>query len=176
MKQIITFCLILVGISVAAQSDKNFNGLSVDLNNLFRLSTAKTRSISPENFTGEKGKGGMAKEGVASKNARDLGQGWKVNPYIIIEPGKTFTLAEINGSGAIQHIWLTPTGIWRFSILRMYWDDETTPSVEVPLGDFFGMGWQEYAQLSSLAVCVNLLSSAQSDQTGLCFQVRWLQA
>lgn len=155
MKQIITFCLILVGISVAAQSDKNFNGLSVDLNNLFRLSTAKTRSISPENFTGEKGKGGMAKEGVASKNARDLGQGWKVNPYIIIEPGKTFTLAEINGSGAIQHIWLTPTGIWRFSILRMYWDDETTPSVEVPLGDFFGMGWQEYAQLSSLAVCVN---------------------
>ena len=37
----------------------------------------------------------------------------------------------------------------------MYWDDETTPSVEVPLGDFFGMGWGEYAHLNSLAVCVN---------------------
>jgi hypothetical protein len=155
MKKITLTLSLLSGILCFAQSDKNFNGLSVDLNNLFRLSNAKTRSISPENFTGEKGKGGMAKEGVASKNARDLGQGWKVNPYIIIEPGKTFTLAEINGPGAIQHIWLTPTGIWRFSILRIYWDDETTPSVEVPLGDFFGMGWQEYAQLSSLAVCVN---------------------
>ncbi len=155
MKKITLALSLLSSILCFAQSDKNFNGLSVDLNNLFRLSNAKTRSISPENFTGEKGKGGMAKEGVSAKNARDLGQGWKVNPYIIIEPGKTFTLAEISGPGAIQHIWLTPTGIWRFSILRMYWDDETTPSVEVPLGDFFGMGWQEYAQLSSLAVCVN---------------------
>jgi hypothetical protein len=155
MKKITLALSLLSGILCFAQSDKNFNGLSVDLNNLFRLSNAKTRSISPENFTGEKGKGGMAKEGVSAKNARDLGQGWKVNPFIIIEPGKTFTLAEISGPGAIQHIWLTPTGIWRFSILRMYWDDETTPSVEVPLGDFFGMGWQEYAQLSSLAVCVN---------------------
>lgn len=155
MKKITLALSLLSGILCFAQSDKNFNGLSVDLNNLFRLSNAKTRSISPENFTGEKGKGGMAKEGVSAKNARDLGQGWKVNPYIIIEPGKTFTLAEISGPGAIQHIWLTPTGIWRFSILRMYWDDETTPSVEVPLGDFFGMGWQEYAPLSSLAVCVN---------------------
>ncbi|HRI80092.1 MAG TPA: DUF2961 domain-containing protein, partial [Cyclobacteriaceae bacterium] len=62
---------------------------------------------------------------------------------------------EINGRGEIQHSWLTPTGTWRFSILRMYWDDETTPSVEVPLGDFFGMGWGEYAHMSSLAVCVN---------------------
>jgi hypothetical protein len=125
------------------------------MDNLFRLSNAKTRSISAENFTGEKGKGGMATEGVSSKQARDLGQGWKVNPYIIVDPGQTFTLAEITGPGAIQHIWLTPTGTWRYSILRFYWDDETTPSVEVPLGDFFGMGWQEYAQMSSLAVCVN---------------------
>jgi Protein of unknown function (DUF2961) len=155
MKKYILLIIVCSNLSTHAQSDKNFNGLSVDLNNLFRLSNAKTRSISPENFTGEKGSGGMATDGVAGKNARDLGQGWKVNPYIIIEPGKTFTLAEITGSGAIQHIWLTPTGVWRFSIVRMYWDDETTPSVEVPLGDFFAMGWQEYAQLSSLAICVN---------------------
>lgn len=133
----------------------NFNGLGVGMDNLFRLSKAKTRSISAENPTGEKGKGGMAREGVASNNARDLGQGWKVNPYVVIEPGKTFTLAEITGSGAIQHIWLTPTGTWRYSILRMYWDDEVQPSVEVPLGDFFGMGWGEYASLNSLAVTVN---------------------
>ncbi|GAC1385415.1 MAG: hypothetical protein NVSMB45_14200 [Ginsengibacter sp.] len=50
---------------------------------------------------------------------------------------------------------MTPTGNWRFSILRFYWDDETTPSIEVPVGDFFGMGWGEYAPLNSLPVTVN---------------------
>ncbi|WP_343307077.1 glycoside hydrolase family 172 protein [Chitinophaga niabensis] len=143
--------------SWTAFSQQTFNGLDMNLGNLSRLSDAKTRSISPENFTGEPGKGGMATldQGNAKNAARDLGQGWKVNPYIHIEPGKTVTLAEINGSGAIQHIWMTPTGNWRYSILRFYWDDETTPSVEVPVGDFFGMGWGEYAQMNSLAVTVN---------------------
>jgi hypothetical protein len=155
MKNPLTLFLCLISIICFSQSDKNFNGLGVGMDNLFRLSNAKTRSISAENFTGEKGKGGMATEGVASRQSRDLGQGWKVNPYIIVEPGATFTLAEITGPGAIQHIWLTPTGTWRYSILRFYWDDEKTPSVEVPLGDFFGMGWGEYAHLTSLAVCVN---------------------
>ena len=91
----------------------------------------------------------------ASVNARDLGVGWKVNPYIIVKPGETITIAEINGSGAIQQIWMTPTGNWRLSILRMYWDDETEPSVECPVGDFFCSAYNEYAQLSSFAVCVN---------------------
>src|SRR5205085_2596688 len=59
------------------------------------------------------------------------------------------------GPGAIQQVWMTPTGHWRFSILRIYWDDAETPSVECPLGDFFACGWQRYAQVSSLAVCVN---------------------
>ncbi len=156
MKNILIFMLApALCYSAMAQNKSSFDGLGVGMDNLFRLSPAKTRSISPENTNGEKGKGGMDKEGVASKQARDLGQGWKVSPYVIIDGGKTFTLAEINGPGAVQHIWLTPTGNWRFSILRMYWDDETTPSVEVPLGDFFGMGWGEYAHMNSLAVCVN---------------------
>lgn len=146
--------ILLLGLSAFAQ-ESSYDGLDNNLSNLFRLSKAKTFSISPENLTGEKGKGGMATEGNASRAARDLGQGWKVNPFIIIEPGKTFTLAEINGQGAIQHIWMTPTGNRRFSILRMYWDDETTPSVEAPVGDFFAMGWGKYAQISSLAICVN---------------------
>lgn len=142
---------------VQAQKSNSFNGLELNMGNLFRLSNAQTRSISPENFTGEKGKGGMAtlENGSAARNARDLGVGWKVNPYVVIKPGQTFTLAEINGPGAIQHIWMTPTGSWRFSILRIYWDNEKEPSVEVPVGDFFGMGWGEYAPLRSLAVCVN---------------------
>ncbi len=150
-------------IAISAFSQPAFNGLEMNMGNLYRLSNAKTRSISPENFTGEKGKGGMARPedqdkpntANASGAARDLGQGWKVNPYIRIQPGETFTMAEIEGPGAMQHIWMTPTGNWRFSILRIYWDDETEPSVECPVGDFFGVGWGEYAPLNSLAVCVN---------------------
>jgi hypothetical protein len=97
----------------------------------------------------------MATEGTGKTASRNLGQGWKVSPSVRIAAKTTFTLAEISGSGAIQHIWMTPTGNWRYSILRMYWDDETEPSVECPVGDFFGMGWGEYAPLSSLAVAVN---------------------
>lgn len=160
-KTLILLVAFLAATPLFAQSD--FNGLNMNMGNLFRMSDAKTRSISPENFTGEKGKGGMAiptedeqlNVANASHAARDLGQGWKVNPFIRIKPGETFTLAEIEGPGAIQHIWMTPTGNWRFSIIRFYWDDEETPSVEVPVGDFFAMGWNEYAPLSSLAICVN---------------------
>jgi len=68
---------------------------------------------------------------------------------------QTFTLAEIEGPGAVQHIWMTPTGHWRFSILRVYWDGEQAPSIEVPVGDFFASGWGRYGQVSSLAVAVN---------------------
>ncbi|QCR23032.1 glycoside hydrolase family 172 protein [Pontibacter sp. SGAir0037] len=140
-----------------AQKAGSFNGLEMNMGNLYRLSNAETRSISPENFTGEKGKGGMAtlKEGVHGHQARELGQGWKVNPFVWIEGGQTITLGEIEGPGAIQHIWMTPTGNWRYSVLRFYWDDEKEPSVEVPVGDFFGMGWGEYAPLNSLPVQVN---------------------
>ena len=160
-KSVFLIGLVLLFGQIFAQ--QTFNGLDMNLGNLSRLSNAKTRSISPENFTGEKGKGGMArledknKPNVANASyaARDLGQGWKVNPFVRIQPGETFTMAEIEGPGAIQHIWMTPTGNWRFSIIRIYWDDETEPSVECPVGDFFGMGWCEYAPLTSLPVCVN---------------------
>jgi hypothetical protein len=139
-----------------------FNGLGMHLGNLSRLSSARTRSISPENFTGEKGKGGMAVEGPAQQSARDLGQGWKISPFIHIQPGETAVIAEIDDPGAIQHIWMTPTGHWRHSILRMYWDGQEQPSVECPVGDFFACGWGEYGQVSSLAVCVNPKSGLNS--------------
>ena len=162
MKQKILMTIMCLCLFSWANSKEKFNGIDSSMGNLYRLSDAKTRSISPENFTGEKGKGGMADPKNEERNvanarhaARDLGQGWKVNPFIIINPKETFTLAEIDESGCIQHIWMTPTGNWRFSILRIYWDDEKEPSVECPVGDFFGMGWGEYAHLNSLAVCVN---------------------
>jgi hypothetical protein len=127
----------------------------MSLGTLSRLSSAQTRSISPENFSGEKGAGGMATEGTGANAARDLGRGWKISPSIRIAPGERRVLAEIDGSGAIQHIWVTPTGRWRNSILRIYWDGAEQPAVECPVGDFFACGWNKYAQVSSLAVCVN---------------------
>ncbi len=163
MKKLLVLVIIGLIIPLIASAQTKFNGLEMNMGSLYRLSDAKTRSISPENISGEKGKAGMAdpadkdkpNTANASGAARDLGQGWKVNPFVRIKPGETFTMAEIEGPGAIQHIWMTPTGIWRFSILRIYWDDETEPSVECPVGDFFGMGWNQYSPLSSLAVCVN---------------------
>ncbi len=153
----------LVGIlaacgSLHAQSDgPRFNGLNTHLGNLSRLSDAKTRSISPENFSGEKGKAGMATEGTGSNAARELGRTWKVSPSVRIPAGTTFTMAEIDGPGAIQQIWMTPAPIdkTRQFILRFYWDGEEEPSIEVPMGDFFACGWGKYCQINSLAVCVN---------------------
>ena len=97
----------------------------------------------------------MATEGTGAIAARELGQGWKVSPSVIVKAKSTFTMADIDGPGNIEQIWLTPTGNWRFSIIRIYWDDQEYPSVECPIGDFFASGWGQFAQMSSLAVCVN---------------------
>jgi hypothetical protein len=149
----VILCALLA--SNAGAQTSSYNGLGLGMGNLSRLSHARTRSISPENITGEKGKGGMATEGTGAQAARDLGQTWKLSPSVKIGPKQVFTMAEIQGPGAIQHIWLTPAGNFRFSILRVYWDGESEPSVEAPVGDFFACGWGKYAQVSSLAVCVN---------------------
>ncbi|MFH1716609.1 MAG: glycoside hydrolase family 172 protein [Planctomycetota bacterium] len=130
----------------------------MNMGNLARLSSAKTHSISPENFTGEKGKGGMATKGTGANAARELGQGWKISPSVGIAAGHTFVMADVKGAGAIQHIWMTPTGNNRLNILRIYWDGEENPSVECPAGDFFACGLGQYTKVTSLAVCVNPMS------------------
>ncbi len=127
-----------------------------NLTGLSKLTSGRTRSISPENFTGEKGKGGMATEGTGKNFASDLGRGWKVSPSVVIKPGETFPLAEIDGPGIIQHIWMTTfPELLRNLILRAYWDDETEPSIEVPLGDFFCNGWaSQDCSVNSLPIAV----------------------
>jgi len=131
------------------------------LNELTKLKEYTLVSISPENLTGEKGRGGAMtiEEGTQGYQARDLGIGWKVNPRMNIGAGETFTLADVQDQGEITQIWLTPTGNWRGQILRMYWDGEQTPAVECPLGDFFACGLGEYAHVNSLPICVNPGSS-----------------
>ena len=95
------------------------------------LKKGKSRCINWENRTGEKGKGGMA-ESV-------LGPSRKGSPCIPkVAAGETVTLAEMEGPGVIQHIWVTVTDktseknryVLRDLVLRMYWDGEEEPSVE----------------------------------------------
>jgi hypothetical protein len=132
-----------------------FNGLGMGLGNISRLSKAKTRTINAENFTGEKGKAGMSVDGASVNCAVDLGRGWKVSPCVPLKGQSTFTLAEIEGPGAVQHMWMTcAPGLWRNLILRIYWDGEANPSVEVPLGDFFCSGWCERSIVNSLPIAV----------------------
>jgi hypothetical protein len=120
------------------------------------LRDVETWSISPENWTGAKGAGGRATEGTGSGPARDLGVGWKVSPSVEIAAGGTLDLARIAGAGRITHIWLTThTDNWRRLLLRAFWDGSSEPAIEVPVGDFFGQGWGQFAQLSSQVVAVN---------------------
>lgn len=133
-----------------------YNGLGLNLGNLSRISNAETRSISAENFTGAKGQGGRAETGMGAEAARELGLGWKVSPCISLPGGATITLADIAGPGAIQQIWCTlHPKFWRAVIVRIYWDGEATPSVEVPIGDLFCNGWCERVNVQSLPVAVN---------------------
>ncbi|WP_205622887.1 glycoside hydrolase family 172 protein [Sciscionella marina] len=126
------------------------------ITDLARITGGRSRSISPENFTGDKGAGGAATEGTGAHPARDLGQGWKVSPSVDIPAGTGFTMAEISGPAVIRHIWLTTDAKnWRSMVLRMYWEHDEQPAVEVPLGDFFCQGWGEFAQVNSIPIAVN---------------------
>jgi Protein of unknown function (DUF2961) len=128
----------------------------IDLRSLARLSGAQSRSISPENFDGAKGGGARAVEGTGAARAAHLGAGWKISPSVDIDGHATFELAAIDGPALITHIWLTTHHRnWRSLILRAYWDSADEPAIEVPIGDFFGQGWCEFAQLSSMPVAVN---------------------
>lgn len=135
---------------------------------LYRLSDAESRSISPENLTGEKGGGSRTplEKGSAAREASELGLGWKVNPFIVIPAGGRAVLGEAAGPGVINHIWLTigGKGAYRSMILRIYWDDEATPSVEAPVGDFFAaaFGKESTALIDSAVVAVNPESGLNS--------------
>jgi len=125
------------------------------------LTDARTRSVSAENPTGEKGKGGMAipnleeaKPAAGARAADELGQGWKVRPFLRVNAGETATLMDVAGPGVIQHVWLVE-GLRRSHVLRFYWDGEETPSIEVPVPDFFAVGHERFAPVNSLAVVVN---------------------
>ncbi|WP_080831752.1 glycoside hydrolase family 172 protein [Cohnella massiliensis] len=133
----------------------NANPFMGGLSALPLLKPGSSRAINAENPRGEKGKGGMA--------ASHLGPSRKGSPCIRdVQPGATATLAEVDGPGVIEHIWITVTDrtdadcyVLRDLVLRMYWDDETVPSVESPLGDFFCNGFARGCIVNSVPIAVN---------------------
>lgn len=148
---------------------ERLTGLSLGLGALPVLTDWRTRSISPENPTGGKGLGAMAVPNphdhdlYYSKFAVDLGQGWKVRPFVKPRAGETLTMMDVEGPGIIQHIWIATEKNWfgngRACVLRFYWDDEATPSIEVPLTDFFAVGHDLFAPVNSMAVVVNPMAA-----------------
>jgi hypothetical protein len=75
-----------------------------------------------------------------------------------VEPGQTATLLEVAGAGVVTHLWFTINSQDRMHlknlVLRAWWDGETTPSVEAPIGDFFGLGLGEYFVYQSALLAV----------------------
>ncbi len=135
----------------AADSNGDLFGLS----SLPLLRHAETRSISAENPTGEKGGGAKAVPDAGAPSS-ELGAGWKARPAIDLAGHQTATLADVKGPGVIKHIWMTvDPKAYRDCVLRFYWDNETSPSVEVPLGDFFAEGHGVRYNVNSLMVTVN---------------------
>jgi len=129
---------------------------NLGLGTLPLLSNAQSRSISAENPTGARGSGAQAVPPGPPHPAHRLGKGWKVRPYITIAVGETATLADIQGPGVIQHIWMTLDQIgYRDCVLRFYWDSQEQPSVEVPVGDFFANTHGLRYNVNSLPVSCN---------------------
>jgi hypothetical protein len=127
-----------------------------------RLRAVRTRSISAENPTGAPGQGARAVP-AANSPSRDLGVGWKASAAASIEPGVEFEVANIEEAGRITHIWFTTTpSSWRSSILRMYWDGDPEPAVELPLGDLFVQGTGEFAQVNAVPISVNPVGGLNS--------------
>jgi len=79
--------------------------------------------------------------------------------WIDIAPGATATLADLRGAGCINHFYAAPLSFDRMYlrkvVIRMYWDGEDTPSVEVPFGDFFGVTNGKLRYFTSLLLAVN---------------------
>ena len=132
-----------------------FSGFGMNLSNLSLVSDAESRTISPENRKGAKSGACLSDVGTGAAAASKLGLGWKVSPSLTIQSNEIITLADYEGMGSISQIWMTVTGNWRHSILRMYWDGQEQPSVECPVGHFFCAGWNKFAQVSALPVNVN---------------------
>src|SRR5207244_1330298 len=88
---------------------------------------------------------------------------------LTLEPGEQRTLAKITGAGVIRHIWVTMNSedpeYLRHTVTRFYWDREKEPSVNVPIGDLFGLGHARVVDFDSAPISV-ARSPHLTDPTG----------
>ena len=124
------------------------------LNNITTFKGERSRAVSPENPTGEKGRACMEDSA--------LGPQRKGRGSIRLPMGEETVIADIKGPGIIRHIWMTirentekGSFVMRDVVLRIYWDNSSTPAVEAPLGDFFCNGFGERCDIASLPIVVN---------------------
>ena len=131
-------CLLAVGLTLAGMSCQSAKSVFTQKGDVisepYLLNTGLTsRSICFENPTGAPGAGG--------KSASNLGVGRKGSPAITLDAGKEVQLCDIEGPGTIRHIWMTtsnnPMNL-RSLVIRAWWDGQTHPSIECPIGDFMG--------------------------------------
>ena len=135
--------------------------MEINLRNIYKKRDAESRSLSAENFTGEKGKGGMATKensyhAKCAHASRELGLGWKVSPCVVIPAGETMAIMDHDGPGVIRHIWITlDAKFYRNLIIRIYWDGEENPSVECPVGDLLCCSWKARQNIMAIPINVN---------------------
>ena len=115
----------------------------------------RSYAANAENPKGEPSMGGVA------------GGGHKGCPCVQwVKPGQVITMLDVCGSGTVRHIWLTfppyHPDLYRGLVIRMYWDGQETPSVEAPVGDFFGVAHARYRQFSSELMCVQCSNGLNS--------------
>jgi hypothetical protein len=119
----------------------------------FSINTIRAQSAL-ENIT-------TIKQGVKSKRISSFDRsGGNNDRFENIAPGETRTIADIDGAGCINHIWITispeaPELNRSDIILRIYWDGVEYPSVESPIGPFFGQGWDETYPWASLPLAAS---------------------
>jgi len=149
-------CLALVAVAQREGSTDGSGSLSILTPNV------ESRQVSPENPTGEKGKGAMRAPDPSNPDlafsgaSSDLGQVWKVRPFIKVAAHTTTTIMDVEGPGTIKHIWMATSpdlhDVGRSGVLRFYWDGEESPSIEVPIADFFAIGHGTFAPVTSSMV------------------------
>ncbi|MFH0965976.1 MAG: glycoside hydrolase family 172 protein [Planctomycetota bacterium] len=125
------------------------------LSGISRPSAWESRSVSAENPKGEKEGGARSVPPTEGHAASRLGKGWKARASITLPAHEAVTLFDVGGPAVLRHIWITvDPKAYRRCLLRFFWDGEATPSVEVPLGDFFCSGFGRRVDINSLPIAV----------------------
>lgn len=111
----------------------------------------------------------LLRSGVRSKRISSFDRSGGNHDYLVIKAKEHIEIANIKGAGIIRHIWITfssdDTMIRRNAVLRAWWDGENEPSVESPIGDFFGQGWGEEYPLLSLP----LVAAPEKSKALVCY-------